>query len=66
MIETYSTNHKYDFICISETYSDSAVAADDKYFVIEGYNLVRAECPGNLKRSGVFIYHKGKNHLPFN
>ena len=46
--------------------SDSAVAADDKYFVIEGYNLVRAECPGNLKRSGVFIYHKGKNHLPFN
>ena len=36
LIEAYNTSHKHDFICISETYLDSTVAADDKDLAIEG------------------------------
>ena len=58
LIETYNTNHNYDFVCINETYLDSAVAADDRDLVIEGYNLVHADHPSNCKKSGVCIYYK--------
>ena len=57
LIEAYSTSHKYDFICISETYLDSTVAADDKDLSVEGYNLVCADHPNNLKKGGVCIYY---------
>ena len=30
LIEAYNSNHKYDFICTSETYLDSSVSDDDK------------------------------------
>ena len=43
LIEAYNTSHKCDFICISETYLDSAVAADDKDLAIDVYNIVRAD-----------------------
>ena len=46
-IEVYNTNHKYDFICISETCLDSTVAADEKDLVIEGYNLAHADHSSN-------------------
>ena len=57
LIEAYNTSHKFDFICISETYLDSTVAADDKDLAIEGYNLVRADHPNNLKKVDVCIYY---------
>ena len=44
--------------CISETYLDATVAADDKDLVIEGYNLVCADHPSTLKKGGVSIYYK--------
>ena len=57
LIEAYNTSHKYDFTCISETYLDSTVAADDKDLAIEGYNLVHAVHPNDLKKGGVYIYY---------
>ena len=57
LIEAYNTSHKYDFICISETYLDSTVAADDTDLAIEGYNLVHADHPNNLKEGVVCIYY---------
>ena len=48
-IEAYKTIHKYDFICISEAYLDSSVAADDKDLSIKGYNLIIADHPSNQK-----------------
>ena len=36
LIEAYNSNHKYDFICISETYLDSSVSDDDKELAMEG------------------------------
>ena len=48
------TQHKYDFICLSETYLDSSIP--DNSIEIEGYNLVRADHPGNIKTGGVKEY----------
>ena len=55
-IEAYNSDHKYDFICISETYLDSSVSDDDKELDMEGYNFIRAEHPSNVKKGGVGIY----------
>ena len=57
LVEAYNTSHKSDFIFISETYLDSTVAADDKDLAIEGYNLVCADHPNDLKKGSVCIYY---------
>ena len=57
LIEAYNTSYKYDFVCISETYLDSTVAADDKHLAIEGYNLLCADHLNDLKKGGVCIYY---------
>ena len=48
--------YKHDFICLSETYLDSSTP--DGLLEIDGYNLVRADHPNNIKRGGVSIYYK--------
>ena len=40
----------------SETYLDSTIP--DSLLEIDGYNLVRADHPNNIKRGGVCIYYK--------
>ena len=57
-IAVYNTIHKYDFICISETYLDSSVHTDDRDILINGCNLICADHPSNNKRGGVFIYYR--------
>ena len=48
--------YKHDFICLSETYLDSSTV--DSLLKIDGYILVRADHPNNIKRGGVCIYYK--------
>ena len=43
MLEVYSVAHKYDVICISESYLDSIVPLDDNSLSLNGYNLTRAD-----------------------
>ena len=50
--------HKYDFICISETYSDSSVQLDDDELRINGYKLILTDHLLNTKRGGVWTYYK--------
>ena len=57
-IAAYNSIHKYDFICISETYLDSSDQSVDRDISINGYNLIRADHPSNNKRGGVCIYHR--------
>ena len=54
-IAAYNTIHKYDFICISETYLDSSVPTDDRATLINGYNLIHADHPRNNKRWCVYL-----------
>ena len=52
--------HKFDIICLSETYLDSSI--DDASLEISGYYLTRSDHPSNKKRGGICIYFK--NLLP--
>ena len=55
-LKAYNSLYKYDFICLSETYLDSTTP--DNVIEIEGYKLIRADHPDNIKRGGVCIYYK--------
>ena len=55
-LKAYILMYKHDFIRLSETYLDSAIP--DSLLEIDGYNLVRADHPNNIKRGGVCIYYK--------
>ena len=55
-LKAYNAIYKHDFICLSETYLDSSIP--DNVLDVEGYRLVRADHPNNIKRGGVCIYYK--------
>ena len=40
LLEADNTTHKYDILCISETYLDFSVSVDDTTLSLPGYNLV--------------------------
>ena len=56
LLSAYNTLHKFDVICISETYLDKSV--DNDALSIDSYNIIRADYPHNQKRGGVCIYFK--------
>ena len=56
LIEAYNSNHKYDFVRISENYLDSSVSDDDKELAMEGYNLIRADHPSNVGYFSCFYF----------
>ena len=62
LIKAYNSVHKFERICLSETYLDSNILPDDSNLEIPGYNLVRSDHPSNKKCVGVCIYYKG--YLP--
>ena len=51
-----SFQKREDFICLSDTYLDSSTP--DNLIEMEGYKLIRADHPNNIKRGGVCIYYK--------
>ena len=55
-LKAYISIYKHDFTCLSETYLDSTIP--DSLLEIDGYNLVSANHPNNIKRGRVCIYHK--------
>ena len=56
LLNAYNAALNYDFICLTETYLDSTV--DPNNLLINGYNLLRADHPENVKRSGMFLYYR--------
>ena len=57
-LEAYNAIYEHDFICISDTFFDSSVTEGDKNIQLNGYNLIRADHPSNIKRGGVYIFYK--------
>ena len=51
------TIHKFDIICLSETYLDSSIPVHDNNLEISGYKLTRSD-HSSSKRGGVCIYYK--------
>ena len=62
LLQAYNSIHKYDIICLSETYLNSSILYDDDNLEFPGYNLIRADHPSDNRRGGVCIYYK--NTLP--
>ena len=62
LLKVYKSIHKFDIICLPETYLDSTVRFDDANLVFSGYNSVCSDHPSKNKRGGVYLYYK--NYLP--
>ena len=58
LLKAFIAIHKFDIICLSETYLDSSTTSDDENLAISGYKLIRSDHPSSNKRGGVCISHK--------
>ena len=63
LLSAYISVHKFDIICLSETYLNSETSSDDENLEIAGYNLVIEDHPSNSKGGGVCGNYKSS--LPF-
>ena len=63
LLKAYLTVHKFDIVCLSETYLDSNTAPDNDNLETSGYNLIKLDHLSNSKRGGVCIYYKNFLHL---
>ena len=54
LLQAYNAGHKYDIVCLSETYQNSSLPYDDENLEIPGYNLIRTD---HLKiNAAVFVF----------
>ena len=60
LLKAYTAIHKFDIICISETYLDFNTSPDDSNLEISCYNLIWSDHPSNNKQGGICIYY---NHF---
>ena len=58
LLTAYNTIHQFDVICVAETFVDSLVSLDDRNLSIQGYSLIRADHPDDVKRGGICLYFK--------
>ena len=62
LLKAYMSVHKFDIICLSEAYLDSAAPLDDENLVISGCKVIRSDHLSNIKCRGACLYYK--NYLP--
>ena len=58
LLKVYIIVHKFDIICLSNTYLDSGTRHDDDNSEIAGNNTARADDSANAKLERVCIYYK--------
>ena len=58
LLEAYNVQHKFDMICLSETFLDSSIPTNDERLNMKEYKLIRADNPSGSKKGGVAIYYK--------
>ena len=58
LLQAYNAIHRFDIICLSETYLDNSYHTDDDQLTFPGYNLIRADNSNHIKRGGVCIYYR--------
>ena len=54
-IKAFNTTKNFDFICLSKSYLDSTISSVDKNLCLDGYKLIRANHPKNIKQGGACI-----------
>ena len=50
LVEAYNTVSKFDIICLSKSFLDSSILAESNNLKINGYKMVRADHPNNVKK----------------
>ena len=63
LLLAYISVHRFDIICLSETYINSEIPPEEENLGIPGYNLVWEDHPSNSKHGVVCVYYKSS--LPF-
>ena len=58
LLTAYNSIHKFDIICLSETYLNFETLSSNENWNIPGYNLITADHLSNTKRGGVCICFK--------
>ena len=58
VLHLYNSLHKFDIICLSETYLHSNTPLNDDNLEISSYTLLRSDHASNTKRGGVCLYYK--------
>ena len=58
LLRAFNDIHKFDIICLSETYLDSTFSLDHRELLIDNYTMVRSDHPVDVRRGGVCIYYK--------
>ena len=56
LLEAYNTVNKFDIICLSESFLNSSILTENNNPKINGYKMVKADHPNNIKRGGVCAY----------
>ena len=57
LLTVQKSSQHCEIICIWKTYLDSPIA--EYILKLDGYGLIRAYHPGNMKRCGVCLFYKG-------
>ena len=58
LVEAFILTNNFDLVCLTQTFLDSTIPNDDVKIQINGYSLLRADHPNDIKRGGVCIYFK--------
>ena len=56
LLQAFNTMHRFDLICLSETYLETSISIDEGSLIIDGYKLIFADHPSDTKRGSVYIY----------
>ena len=54
----YLSVHKFETVCLSETFLNSEILTDEENLQIPSYITARVDHPSNTKRCGVCVYYK--------
>ena len=58
LLKAHNAMYKHDLICLSESYLDTMIPSDHISLDLEGYKLVCADHPSNVKQGGICMYYK--------
>ena len=50
LLEAYNVQHKFDMICLSETFLDSSIPTNDEKLNMKGYKLIRVDNPSDSEK----------------
>ena len=55
LLEAYNVQHKFDMICLSQTFLDTSIPTNDERLNMRGYKVIRANNPSDNKKGYVGI-----------